>query len=122
MLKKEITFENCKNCEFREYKVKIHKPMNKINKKRKTVSQETYEEVFHRCNGRCAICGTTQNLSYHHIKYRSERPDLIDDPDNGIMLCDEFANNCHKGKVHKNKKYWQPILLEMNEKLKNKKE
>lgn len=120
--KEKITFENCKNCEFREYKVKIRKPMNKINKKRKTVSQKTYQEVFDRCNGRCAICGTTKNLSYHHIKYRSERPDLIDEPDNGIMLCDEFANNCHKGKAHKNKKYWQPILLEIAEKSKNKKE
>ena len=60
----------------------------------------------------CAICGTTQCLEYHHVYYRSERPDLIDDPNNGIMLCGEFANNCHKGVAHKNKKYWQPILLD----------
>ena len=112
-----IDFECCKGCLSKEYK-KVSKmanktPIKKVSKKRVTVSRKTYEEVYERCNGRCAICGTTQCLEYHHIYYRSERPDLIDDPDNGIMLCGEFANNCHKGKAHKNKKHWQPILLNM---------
>ena len=45
---------------------------------------------------------------FHHIYYRSERKDLIDNIDNGIMLC----VYCHD-KVHSNKKKWQPILLNM---------
>lgn len=114
---------DCRGCFDKEYKeakkLVAKKPMKKVSKKRKTVSKKTYEEVFNQCNGRCAICGTTQNLEYHHIYYRSERPDLIDDPDNGIMLCGEFANNCHKGKAHKNKKYWQPILLQTKKRLAN---
>ena len=107
-----LNASECHICENKEYKK--YKPIKKVSKKRITVSRKTYDEVYEKCNGRCVICGTNQNLEYHHIYYRSERPDLIDDPNNGIMLCGEFANNCHKGKVHKNKKYWQPILLEMN--------
>lgn len=120
-----IELSSCYGCIYKEYKkvakntlktssrLIAKKPINKVSKKRVTVSKKTYDEVYKRCNGRCAICGTTQYLEYHHIHYRSERPDLIDDPDNGIMLCGEFANNCHKGKAHKNKKYWKPILLNL---------
>lgn len=111
-----IEFSCCFNCSNKEYK-KVAKMSKKtrikpISKKRVVVSKKTYNEVLERCKGRCAICGTTQCLEYHHVYYRSERPDLIDDPNNGIMLCGEFANNCHKGVAHKNKKYWQPILLD----------
>ena len=115
-----IEFSSCSGCINKEYKkvskMVAKKPIKKVSKKRVTVSKKTYNEVYERCNGRCAICGTTQCLEYHHVLYRSERPDLIDDPNNGIMLCNEFANNCHKGVVHKNKKYWQPILLDAIEK------
>ena len=110
-----IEITDCYSCINKEYK-KVARMANRtrikpVSKKRITVSSKTYNEVYERCNGVCVICGTTQCLEYHHIHYRSERPDLIDDPDNGIMLCGEFANNCHKGKAHKNKKYWKPILL-----------
>lgn len=124
-----IDFSDCFGCLSKEYKkvakntlktqnktystLKTKKPIKKVSKKRITVSKKTYNEVYERCNGVCAICGTSQYLEYHHIYFRSERHDLIDDPNNGIMLCGEFANNCHKGKAHRNKKYWQPILLDM---------
>lgn len=112
-----IELSSCYGCLNKEYK-KVAKMVKRtrikpVSKKRAVVSKETYNIVFDRCGGKCAICGTTQCLEYHHVYYRSERPDLIDDPDNGIMLCGEFANNCHKGKAHKNKKHWQPILLNM---------
>ena len=115
-----IELSSCLGCVNKEYK-KVAKMVKRtrikpISKKRVVVSKKTYNEVYERCNGRCAICGTTQCLEYHHVRYRSERPDLIDDPNNGIMLCGEFANNCHKGVAHKNKKYWQPILLKAIEK------
>ena len=124
-----INFSDCSSCLSKEYKnvaknslktqnkaystLKAKTPIKKVSKKRITVSKKTYNEVYERCNGVCAICGTNQHLEYHHIYFRSERKDLIDDPNNGIMLCGEFANNCHKGKAHKNKRYWQPILLKM---------
>lgn len=100
-----------RECLDKEYKqVKKIKP---VSKKRKTVSKKTYDEVFNRCNGRCALCGTARGLEYHHVYFRSERPDLIDDPDNGIMLCSEFENNCHKGKAHRRKLVYQPVLLDI---------
>jgi 5-methylcytosine-specific restriction endonuclease McrA len=88
----------------------------KEKKKRATVSQETYDKVFKICKGKCAICGTTTDIHYHHILYRSERKDLIDEPSNGIMLCEDFANKCHR-KVHANKKLWQPKLLKLRKQL-----
>lgn len=105
-LKKEITFDNCKGCEYKEYKER--KPVKNVSKKRVTVSNTTYNQVYEDCNGRCALCFTTQNLQYHHILYRSERKDLIDEASNGIILC----LTCHT-KIHSNKKKYQPILLEI---------
>ena len=114
-------FRECLDTEYKEQKKLVaKKPIKSVSRKRVTVSKKTYEEVFERCDGKCAICGTTQDLEYHHIYYRSERKDLIDVSDNGIMLCGEFANNCHKGKAHKNKKHWQPILLELAQKKRDK--
>lgn len=104
-------YKDCNDLEFKVPKKLIaKKPMKKISKKRRSVSNKTYDVVFERCNCKCALCGATRNLELHHILFRSERPDLIDDPDNCILLCGEFANNFHKGKAHAKKKYWQPIL------------
>lgn len=108
---KNDCYNGCDDLEFKvPKKLVAKKPMKKVSKKRKSVSNETYEIVYERCQGKCALCGATRNLELHHILFRSERPDLIDDPDNCILLCGEFANNCHKGKAHAKKKFWQPIL------------
>lgn len=88
-----------KNCAF-------PKPETK-KKEREKVSEETYNRVFNICEGRCVLCGAA-GTQEHHIRYRSERRDLIDEPTNLLLLC----ANCHL-KVHSNKKYWQPILLEL---------
>lgn len=109
-LKKEITFDNCKGCEYKEYKER--KPIKKVSKKRITVSKSTYEIVYNESKGRCALCNNIDNLQLHHILYRSERKDLIDEPSNCVMLChrDFSKNRCH-GVVHSNKKKYQPLLL-----------
>jgi 5-methylcytosine-specific restriction endonuclease McrA len=90
---------------------RIKTPLNKVSKKRIFVSKNTYEEVFNRDKGQCALCSSNFSLQYHHILYRSERKDLIDKPSNGIILC----LNCHN-LVHSNKKKYQPLLLEIVEK------
>ena len=77
-----------------------------VGKNRKTVSKETYNLVFERDHGRCRICGRNSGIQLHHILYRSERKDLIDEPSNCIMLCYQ----CH-ALVHSNKHKYQPILL-----------
>ena len=94
-----------RECLDKEYKqVKKIKP---VSKKRKTVSKKTYEEVFNRCNGSCALCGTVRGLELHHINGRGKY--LTDDPNNCIMLC----SHCHHEVVHKSNKYWREKLKEM---------
>lgn len=129
----EIKLSQCSGCDFKSYKTKneknsfyklnnhqISNPNKNIRKstkkknKRITVSKETYEAVIQRDTYCCRLIGTSPCegwLELHHILYRSQRKDLINDIDNCIMLCTK-----HHKLVHSNKKCWQPILLEMNKK------
>lgn len=86
--------------------------VSKAKKQRKKTSEKTYKQVLELCKEKCALCASNNWLEYHHIYYRSERKDLIDEPENGIILCKE----CHL-KVHSNKKYWQNILKDIRKKL-----
>ena len=86
-----------------------NKGINKVSKKRITVTKETYDKVIERDDYKCILCGTSLNLQLHHIIYRSEDKSKINDENNLIMLCAE-----HHRLVHSNKHYWQPKLLEMN--------
>ncbi len=110
--KAEVERETCEGCLYKEYKktskITVKTRIKAISKKRVFVSKKTYNQVYEEFCGRCAFCCTTRNLHYHHIYYRSERKDLIDEPSNGIMLCEE----CHR-LVHSNKRKYQPILLEL---------
>lgn len=73
-------------------------------KKEKMIYQQIVEEQPY-----CQLCGETYNLHIHHIRYGAcGRKTYIG---NLIRLCER----CHR-KVHSNKKYWQPILIEMIEK------
>lgn len=138
LLNKEITFSHCRECDNKEYKNYIDRKKSgfrskspvksgQINKnaqsltkksvkkakmhnksKKLTVTKETYNYVIERDKYCCRLCGSTNWLQLHHILYRSQRKDLINDVNNCIMLCDD----CHR-LVHKNKKKWQPILLQM---------
>lgn len=102
--RENVNYDCYRDCLDKEYKVK---PIKKVSKKRKSVSKTTYNEVYDRCKGICAICSTNQNLHLHHIDGRGK--DLTNDPDNCIMLC----NYCHLEVVHKNNKYWRPKLKEL---------
>lgn len=84
----------------------------KKKKKRLTTSEKTYNEVYKICKGKCALCGSSSWLEYHHIYYRKERKDLINEPTNGIMLCKK-----HHLEVHSNKKFWQEKLIEKRKSL-----
>ena len=108
-LRKEIILPCDKSCS--NLILKRNKGINKVSEKRIFVTEETYKKVYERDKGICQLCGTSQNLQLHHIVYRSENKQLINEPTNCIMLC----NNCHR-LVHSNKHLWQPILLEKNKK------
>lgn len=109
--KAEIERKECFCCNTRENrnvaKMTVKTRIKPISKKRVFVSKKTYNIVYERCNGRCAICGTNQNLHLHHIDGRGK--DKTDNPDNCIILC----NYCHLEVVHKNNKYWRVKLKEM---------
>ena len=115
LLKQEITFNSCNNCEYKEYKTKkctINKKycakIKSISKKKEFVSKETYNIVFNRWNGRCAICGSYKDLQFHHINGRGKGK--TDNPNNCIILC----RTCHLEKVHMNNKYWRKKLNGLN--------
>lgn len=58
----------------------------------------------------CQLCGSPYDLHRHHIRYGAcGRKTYIG---NIIVLC----SNCHR-LVHSNKKKWQPILIELDEKI-----
>ena len=124
--KAEIERKECFCCNTREFKNvaknTLKTRIRPISKKRVCVSKETYNIVLERSKDifgvpRCGLCKSADNLQLHHIYYRSERKDLIDEPSNCIMLChrDFSEKKCHR-LVHNNKKKYQPILLEANKK------
>ena len=90
-----------------------NKPIKKVSDKRIFVKKEIYDEVFNRDKGRCRLADETCNgkLEEHHIVYKSENKNLINEPSNLICLCTK-----HHKEVHSNKHKWQPILKEMNKK------
>lgn len=103
---------DCKNCP--NFNVVRNKPINKVSKKRIFVKPEIYDQVFKRDKGVCVMANSKcqGRIELHHVRYRSERKDLINDITNCICLC-----SFHHKLVHSNKKKYQPLLLEM---LKNK--
>ena len=50
-----------------------NKGINKVSKKRITVTQDTYNKVMQRDNYRCRLCGTSLNLQLHHIMRKRKR-------------------------------------------------
>ena len=113
-LLKTITYiDKCKKC--LKFEPRVNKPIKKVSNKRITVTEETYNKVMQRDNYKCRLAHVTYNgvscnggLELHHIRYRSEAKDLINEPTNCICLC-----TAHHKLVHSNKHYWQPILKEM---------
>ena len=105
LFRQHITLNQCKNC--LDFILEQNKAIKKVSKKRVLVKTDIYKQVLER-DKCCRLCGTTNNLHLHHIKYRSEAKDLINEPSNLIMLCSE-----HHRLVHSNKHYWQPKLIEM---------
>ena len=108
-----ISLFECKSCSDLIYKA--NKPIKKVSNKRIAVTKETYNKVIQRDKYKCRLAHVTYNgiscnggLELHHIRYRSEAKDLINEPTNCIMLC-----TAHHKLVHSNKHYWQPILKEM---------
>lgn len=81
-------------------------PPKKVKGERSNdVPMEVRVEVYLRDKARCRYCGTPAS-QVHHILYRSQGGDHTEE--NLIVLCQE-----HHDLMHSNKKYWQPILLDV---------
>lgn len=80
-------------------------------KRNKNVSLTNRNKIKKICHYQCVLCGK-KGTEIHHIIYRSEDKNKIDDLENLILLC----MNCHK-KVHENKKYWQTRLLKIRKEI-----
>lgn len=107
--KRNISYPSCtENCP--DFILVRNKGIKKVGKKKIVVKKEIYDEVYKRDNGKCRLkdCTCNGGLELHHVRYRSEAKDLINEPTNCIMLCTK-----HHKEVHSNKHYWQPILKEM---------
>lgn len=106
--KQHISLLDCENC--LEFVYVENKGIKKVSDKRIFVKRDTFEKVLERDRYICRLEDATceGKIELHHIRYRSERKDLINEPSNCIMLCTK-----HHKQVHSNKHYWQPILLEM---------
>ncbi len=92
------------------------KDKNLVKKKKiKDISKTNREEIKKLFKGKCGLCGKANGVHIHHITYKSEDKSKIDDIENLILLCLE----CHQ-KVHSNKKYWQPRLKKIREKINSK--
>ena len=113
IIKQEITLDYCKKC--RNFEPSVNKGIKKKSSHKKVVSDNTYHLVLDR-DVTCRLHNKNcfGKLELHHIVYRSENVNLIDDPNNCIMLC-----VYHHKLVHSNKHYWQPILKEMIERSNN---
>jgi hypothetical protein len=109
-LRKEIILPCDKSC------LKLilvrNRPIKKKSNKRITVTEETYNKVMQRDNYKCVMLNyeCKGKIELHHVRYRSERKDLINEPNNCVCLC-----TFHHKLVHSNKKKYQPILLKMLE-------
>lgn len=62
----------------------------------------------------CQLCGIPYNLHRHHIRYGGLYGGRKTYIGNIIVLCE----NCH-AKVHSNKKYWLPKLIELDEEIRS---
>lgn len=105
--KQQITLVECESCSNRI--VVRNKGIKKVGKNRIKVKDEIYFKVIERDMG-CQLANNEckGRLELHHIVYRSENKNLINDVNNCIMLC-----LYHHKLVHSNKKYWQPKLKQI---------
>lgn len=53
--------------------------------------------VKNRDSNKCVCCGEVDNLHAHHIKSKSEYPELMYSVDNGLTLCAECHAKEHEG-------------------------
>lgn len=125
---KEITFDKCKNCKHKEYKIKKkYKIKNRVSKQSKAldISQKVKKIVFERDNGCCVICGNSYNVmpNSHYIP-RSKGGLGIEQniftactnlTDNKCHLCWE-QNKCTKKEIKRVKDNFKKHYPNWNEK------
>jgi 5-methylcytosine-specific restriction endonuclease McrA len=68
-----------------------------------TSYRELHRQILERDGWRCQFCGSMQNLQVHHLKFRSQSGDDMEQ--NLITLCPE----CHE-QMHRKANCWKARL------------
>lgn len=78
------------------------------------VPSDVREYVIDRDGSACRVCGRyVETPALHHIVYRSQGG--LDLPSNLVTIGWLPGHDCHLAIVHRSKRIWQPILLEVVE-------
>lgn len=75
-----------------------HNQTNMVNRKK-----PSKRAIIKACGGKCAECGTTENLTLHHIVPLSDGG--LDEAENFMILCDEHQKRLHG--IHKKKREYK---------------
>lgn len=86
---KEIKLSDCKNCPYKEYKVKEHKQMKqKTNELAKL--ERNRSSLFTNDNTKCMFCPSTYHLTWHEIYRGRNRQNSMK-----YKLCLRMCDKCH---------------------------
>jgi hypothetical protein len=69
-------------------------------------SLREWAQIVKERDGHCVDCGSAENLHAHHVKRKSQHPELSLDVDNGVCVCLQ----CH-AKRHDDEKHIARLLL-----------
>jgi len=70
------------------------KPKRRLSPKK---YKELCNQVLDRDKWKCIICGSRNNLTVHHIQYRSQLG--VDALDNLCTVCNDDHTKIHQGKI-----------------------
>ena len=97
---KTITFKDCNNCKFKEYKMQqrsLNKSKTQTNKKMRVKSSELAKleknrfSIIYNKDAKCCMCLNTTNLTWHEIYRGRNRQNSIK-----YGLCLRLCINCHE--------------------------
>lgn len=83
-----------------------------MSRETEQVPASVREEVYLRDHGCCRVCGRNATpRGLHHIDYLSQGGLHV--VENLVTIGWAYDHECHLSVVHRNKRFWQPVLQEV---------